>query len=252
MSLEIIQRNLVGVIATVVMGVLIMLSILGCAVAPLMLASSLAPLIGIGSETATATPTRTPKPTFTSTATYTPTPVGTPTPTLTHTPTETLTPAVTYTPTPAPVPPTATRRPPAATPTRRPATPTPRRPAPTPAPVYDFRYVQGSMRVFPNCGTVYFKGMIKGIGGEPVNGRTVRLRFAGNTAYKITGQGEGAGQFGFAPLAPHHYHSSFVFQIDIVESQLNPVPQSDTLDIVFTSCEDGGQFENIVFEYARR
>ncbi len=105
------------------------------------------------------------------------------------------------------------------------------------------------MRVFPNCGTVYFKGMVKGMGGVPVNDRTVRLRFADNVAYKVTGQGESVGQFGFSPLAPYHYHSPFVFLIDIVESQANPIPQSDTLQIPFTNCEAGGQFENIVFEY---
>lgn len=107
------------------------------------------------------------------------------------------------------------------------------------------------MRVFPNCGSVYFKGRIKGVGGEPVDGRTVRLRFAGNVAYKVSGVGEAPGEFGFAPLAPHHYHSPFVFLIDIVESEANPVPQSDTHEIRFTSCDDGGQFENIVFEYVR-
>jgi hypothetical protein len=247
--LEIIRQNALGAIGAIVMAVLLAMSILGCVMGPLMLASSLVPLIGIAPETATPTPTRTPKPTFTPTATYTPTPLESPTPTATDTPTETPVPAVTDTPTPAPVPPTPTRRP--ATPTPRRPTPTPQRPAPPPAPAYDFRYVRGSMRVFPNCGTVYFKGMIKGMGGEPVNGRTVRMRFAGNTTYKVSGVGESPGGFGFSPLAPNHYHSPFVFQIDIVESQSNPVPQSDTLEIVFTSCEQGGQHENIVFEYAR-
>jgi hypothetical protein len=35
------------------------------------------------------------------------------------------------------------------------------------------------MSAFRNCGTVYLKGKITGMGGEPVNGRTVRLRWGG-------------------------------------------------------------------------
>jgi len=109
--------------------------------------------------------------------------------------------------------------------------------------------VQGSILAQPNCGTVYTHGKIIGVGGEGVNGKTVRLRFAGNVAWKVSGEGESPGGFGFAPLAMEMYHSPFVFQIDIVESQGNPVPLSDTLNIVFTSCEQNGQFTNIVFEY---
>jgi hypothetical protein len=95
------------------------------------------------------------------------------------------------------------------------------------------------------------KGLITGVGGEPVNGRIVRLRFAGNTAYKVSGEGEDAGRWGFAPLAPEHYHSPFTFLIDIVESQANPVPVSDVAEIKFTDCGTAGQFTNIVFQYAR-
>jgi tetratricopeptide (TPR) repeat protein len=154
--------------------------------------------------------------------------------------------------------PTAT---PSPRPTRPPATPTPRSPTPTstsraptptPVPLYDFRYVQGSMLVFPNCGTVHLKGKIIGMGGEPVSGRTVRLRWGGGwVAYKVSGTGESPGEWGFAPLASEHYHSPFMFQIDIVESEANPVPQSDTLEIMFTGCESMGQIENITFQYAR-
>lgn len=142
----------------------------------------------------------------------------------------------------------------AATPTtvRRSPTPTARRPTPTPttATSYGFRYVEGSMRAFPNCGAVYFKGKITGVGGEPVNGRTVRLRFAGNVVYKVSGEGEDPGQWGFAPLAPENYHSPLTFLIDMVESPANPVPQSDTVRIDFTDCGAAGQFENIVFAYS--
>jgi LysM repeat protein len=159
-------------------------------------------------------------------------------------------PAATRSPTktPTPRPPTAT--PSGPTPTPQSPTSTPEDPTPTRTLSYEFRYVQDSMRLFPNCGTVYFKGKIIGVGGEPVSGRTVRLRFAGNVSYKVSGVGENPGEWGFAPLAAEHYHSHFTFLIDIVESQGNPVQQSDTLQIDFTDCATAGQYENITFEYA--
>lgn len=152
--------------------------------------------------------------------------------------------------TPTPVPtgsPAPTRQAPTATP--RPPTPTPSLPSPTTGPSHAFRYLQGSMRQFPNCGTVYFKGHIRGIGGEPVNGRTVRLRFAGHVVYNVSGVGQDAGEWGFAPLARDNYHSPFTFLIDVVESEPNPVPQSNTVEIRFTDCGAAGQFDSIVFEY---
>jgi hypothetical protein len=106
------------------------------------------------------------------------------------------------------------------------------------------------MQSAPQCGTVYMKGKITGVGGEPVNGRTVRLRFAGNEAYKVSGEGENPGEWGFSPLAPENIHSPFTFLIDIVSSQANPTPQSDTVTINFTDCSVAGQFTNIVFQYA--
>jgi hypothetical protein len=105
------------------------------------------------------------------------------------------------------------------------------------------------MRAFPNCGTVYFKGKITGMGGEPVNGRTVRLRFADNVAFKTSGMGESPGEWGFSPLSQNMYHAPFTFLIDIVSSESNPQPQSDTVQIDFVGCDVSGQFENIVFEY---
>jgi hypothetical protein len=107
------------------------------------------------------------------------------------------------------------------------------------------------MRVYPNCGAVYFKGMIKGMGGEPVNGRIVRLRFADNVTFKTSGLGESPGGWGFTPLALNMYHAPFTFLVDIVASENNPTPQSDTVIIDFVGCDVAGQFENIVFEYAR-
>jgi len=234
------RTNLAVTVMAALGSVLVAAGILGCS-----LTSFLA------SPTATATPTRTPKPTFTPTSTHTPTPVETPTPTPTDTPTVTPTPEVTDTPIPTTVPPTATRRPATPTATRRAATATPTGPTATPRPSYDFRYVQGSMRVFPNCGSVYFKGAIKGMGGEPVNGRIVRLRFADNVTFKTSGLGESAGGWGFTPLAQTMYHAPFTFLIDIVASENNPTPQSDTVIIDFVGCDVAGQFENIVFEYTK-
>lgn len=207
-----------------------------------------------------ATPTRAVamQPTVTPTATSTPTQVPSPTNTRLPAPTNTrvvgeATPTATYTPAPptsTPVPATATAPPATATATTVSPSPT-ATPTATTAVSYDFRYVQGSMVSAPNCGTVYMEGKITGVGGEPVDGRTVRLRFAGNEDYKVSGEGKSPGEFGFAPLAPDNYHSPFTFQIDIVDSQANPVPQSDTAKIAFSDCSIAGQFTNITFEYAR-
>ena len=187
---------------------------------------------------ATATSVSEPVPTSTlvippATATYTNTPIP---------PTATTGPA---TATSTPGPPTATSAPATATATSQPtATPT------TPA-SYEFRYA-GGMQSAPNCGAVYMEGKITGVGGEGVNGRTVRLRFAGNEAYRVSGEdGKPPGEWGFSPLAPENFHSPFTFLIDVVESQANPVPQSDTAEIQFTDCGTAGQFTNIIFEYAR-
>ncbi|TKJ29107.1 MAG: hypothetical protein CEE40_09635 [Chloroflexi bacterium B3_Chlor] len=217
--------------------------------------------------TPTEIPSREPtmQPTFTSTPVG-PTPTNTPEPTSTSTlepiATNTLvvapqTPTHTNTPAPpssTPLPPTPTIPPPTVTPTT-PATEPTSTPTPTPSPTaegdWDFRYVHGSVVAQPNCGTVYLRGKIRGVGGEPVNGRTVRLRFAGNVAYKVSGEGENPGVWGFAPLAQEHYHSPFTFLLDMVESEANPVPQSDTVEIQFTDCSVAGQFTDITFEYAR-
>lgn len=112
------------------------------------------------------------------------------------------------------------------------------------------------MRAFPNCGSVYFKGKIRGMGGEPVNGRVVRLRFFDQVVYRTsgptTGFQEAPGEWSFDPgLAEGLKHAPITFLIDIVESDSNPVKQSDTVQIDFVGCDIAGQFENIVFEYAR-
>jgi LysM repeat protein len=139
-------------------------------------------------------------------------------------------------------------------PTPKPAAPTaqPTATATQPAaPAYAFQYVQGSMRQYPNCGTVYFKGRIVGVGGEPVNGKTVRLRFAGNVVYRVSGEGQDAGEWSFAPLAGENYHSPFTFLIDVVDSASNPASQSNTLEVRFTDCAAAGQFDSILFQYTK-
>jgi hypothetical protein len=245
-----------------IFGVLVFLNGFVFTVLCLMVSREMIRPVGTPTETATVEPTV--QPTFTATATgvpaQTPTATNTPPPTPTNTlvvvpptPTPTSTPAP---PTPTPGPPTATFTPAPPTPTSPPSSPTATSvptatPTSTPVSSYEFRYVQGSMIQNPNCGTVYFNGKITGVGGEPVSGRTVRLRFAGNVVCRISGEGKPPGEWGFSPLAPDNYHSPFTFQIDIVESEANPVAQSDTVEIHFTDCGVAGQFTNITFAYAR-
>jgi hypothetical protein len=243
-----------------ILGILVFLNGFIFTVLLLMVSRELSHPVATPTRVATLGPTM--WPTFTSTpegptSTFTPEPTATntpePTPTNTlvvapATPTNTTAPSATSAPptaTPTGGAPTATTAPPTVTPTKAAASPTPTTPA-----SYEFKYA-GGMESAPNCGTVYMNGLITGVGGEPVNGRIVRLRFAGNTAYKVSGEGEDAGRWGFAPLALEHYHSPFTFLIDIVESQANPIPQSDTVEIQFTDCGTAGQFTNIVFQYAR-
>jgi LysM repeat protein len=135
------------------------------------------------------------------------------------------------------------------TPTTKPATATPAQPTVTPATSYAYAYVQGSMQQAPNCGTVYFKGKVIGVGGEAVNGKTVRLRFGGDPVYRVSGEGQDPGEWSFAPLAAENFHSPFTFLIDVVESEANPVPQSNTVQIAFSDCNTAGQFTNIIFQY---
>jgi len=107
------------------------------------------------------------------------------------------------------------------------------------------------MLIHINCGAVYFKGEITGMGGEPVNGKTVRLRGLDRPYYKISGEGESPGKWGFSPLAPNHFHSPFTLYVDLVESEANPQPISDAKRIDFAGCEYGGEFVNIIFAWAR-
>ncbi len=183
-----------------------------------------------------------------------PVPALSPTPVLTPIP---LTP-VPHTPVPSPthVPPTHTPIP--LTPI--PLTPVPHTPVPspthvppthTPIPSHDFRYLQGSLRQFPNCGVVHLRGKVIGVGGEPVNGTTVRLRFGGKAAYNVSGEGGSAGEWGFAPLDPAMFHTPTLFTIDIVRSESDPLQLSDAVLIQFLDCALSGQFDNIVFAYVR-
>jgi hypothetical protein len=213
--------------------------------------------------TAVVTSAPTLQPTFTSTpvgptSTFTaePTATNTPEPTATNTlvvgaPTATNTVAL-ATPTATSPPATATATGATATSTTVPPTATPTTPAPTAtattAASYEFMYT-GGMESEPNCGTVYVRGKITGVGGEPVDGVTVRLRWAGNEQCKISGDGENPGEWGFAPLSQEHYHSPITFLVDVVVSEENPELRSNTVEISFTDCSVAGQFTNIVFAY---
>lgn len=108
------------------------------------------------------------------------------------------------------------------------------------------------MTIRVNCGSVYFKGKITGMGGEPASGKTVRLRGLDRPYYRVSGAGgEQPGEWGFTPLAPNHYHSPFTLFIDLVESEANPVPISNAKRIDFAGCDLGGEFVNITFAWAR-
>ncbi len=173
--------------------------------------------------------------------------IPTPSPTLTHTPTSTDTPTPTPTPTPLLTP----------TPTDTPVVPTPT-PAPTftptstPIPSYEFMYEEGSMQTAPNCGAVYLRIKVVGVGGEPVNDTTVRLQWVDFTDRKITGRGgEPAGEVGFTPLGPESYHSPIDFHIQLVQSPSDPTPRSNEKIVHFVDCATAGQFTNIKFVYQR-
>ena len=200
------------------------------------------------SPTSTLAPTATSVPEATATNTLV---IGPPTVTHTSTtipPTATTGPA---TATQTPGGPTATSPPPTATSTPPPSSPTSQPSAtPTTPSSYEFKYA-GGMESAPNCGSVYMDGKITGVGGEGVSGRTVRLRFAGGDFYRVSGEeGKPPGEWGFSPLAAENFHLPFTFRIDVVESQANPAPRSDTVTINFTDCSVAGQFTDIVFQYA--
>lgn len=208
-------------------------------------------------------------PTFTSTPAP-PTPTDSPTPTLTATPEPTPSstlvvaiPTVTHTTTPGtatatltPGTPTGTAGPASATPTTPPVEPTSTS-TPTMTPTiestWEFVYVEGSVIAQPNCGSVYLHGKITGVGGEPVDGRTVRLRWWDNVAFNLSGApgGNNPGAWGFAPLSPDQFHSHQPFILDIIANEANPVPISNEALIEFTHCSIAGQFTNITFVYAR-
>jgi hypothetical protein len=105
----------------------------------------------------------------------------------------------------------------------------------------------------PNCGSVYLHGKITGVGGEPVDGRTVRLRWWDNVAVDLSGApgGNDPGAWGFSPLSQDQFEFYQPFIIDIVVSETNPVPISNEAHIEFTHCSIAGQFTNITFSYAR-
>jgi hypothetical protein len=103
------------------------------------------------------------------------------------------------------------------------------------------------MATAPNCGTVYFKGKVVDAAGNPINGITVELEFFGNKVYRVSGVGESAGEWGFAPLAMDMYKTRIQFRIRLVQSESNPQPLSNILTIDFSDCAQAGQFTNITF-----
>ncbi len=143
------------------------------------------------------------------------------------------------------VPPTPTPRP--RPPTNTPAPTLPPAPTNTPAPQFAFSYVQGSMAAAPNCGTVYFKGKVVDAAGNPMNGVTVELEFFGNRVYRVSGEGEGPGEWGFAPLSMEMYKTRIPFHIRLVQSASNPQQLSNIVTIDFEDCAKAGQFTNITF-----
>lgn len=204
-------------------------------------------------STATPTPTKTPEPSLTPTPADTPTTAETPTPEVTDTPTQVPTPEVTDAPTSTAVPPADTPHLPTATPAPPTATPTDRNPPPTPTPIWEFVYLENTMVSEPNCGSVYLEGEITGVGGESVDGITVRLRWWDNVEYELSGTagGHSPGKWGFSPLELVQNRRYQPFIIDIVESQANPVPRSDELQVEMVDCSQAGQFTNIIFVYNR-
>lgn len=114
-------------------------------------------------------------------------------------------------------------------------------------------YLENSVATQPNCGSVYLEGKIIGIGGEPVDGRTVRLRWWDNVDYELSGSlgGHSPGKWGFSPLSPDQNLRYQSFFLDVVESQANPVPLSEELHIEMVDCSKAGQFTNITFVYNR-
>ena len=216
-------------------------------------------------ETATGVPTT--QATFTSTP-LGPTPTDTPQPTHTYTPepmpTNTIVivpPTVTHTntpvpPTSTPLPPTATFTPDGPTETVPPPTATPTTPAASPSPTstpetaYDFRYREGSMSVFGNCGGPYFKGVILGQGGVPTNGISVHFWFYDNHDCKVSGVDAATGEWGFNPgLADDLKNSHIEFYLQVVNSCTDLTPRSTVFPVVFDNACEAGQFENITFEY---
>jgi hypothetical protein len=126
-------------------------------------------------------------------------------------------------------------------------TATPMPPTRTPFPSYRF-HVHDDIMTVPNCETVQLRGVVCDQTGMPLNGITIRLAFVGNVVYKVTGEGERDGEFGFAPLSPDYFHVPVLFGIDVVLNEFDPRPVSPQLILSFVDCEAAGEFTNIVFQ----
>ena len=202
------------------------------------------PLLSLASPPAktTPTPTKTAKPSASPSPSRTATPEYTPSQTATKPPTETATVMSTDTPTQTLVPATSTPRPPTGTPTRT-------LPSPTSTPGWEFTYLENSMTLQPNCGSVYLESEVANQPGEPLDGITVRLRSWDNVEYELSGAagGHSPGKWGFSPLSPDQNRAYQAFILDIVDNRGNPVPLSEELHVDMANCSEAGQSTNIIF-----
>ncbi len=110
------------------------------------------------------------------------------------------------------------------------------------------------MQQAPNCSTIYIQGVVIGQGQAPANKIVVRLRWFGFVDYRVSGEGEMTGEWGFSPYGsyvhnPHAYTSPAIFLVDIVDQVGGSTLRSDTLQIDFAGCDVAGQFTNIRFLY---
>ncbi len=145
---------------------------------------------------------------------------------------------------------TPTRRPPTATATRPPRPPTP---TGTPSP-YSFVYVGGSAQPLTraSCWSPSIEGRVVDAAGRGLGGVWLRLEWWGNPDDRLT---DPDGKFGFAPLAPEHYHMAVPFLLTVIRGPGSPSSLSPTIRLDFPGCSaatgyhDG--FTNVTFKAVR-
>ena len=143
--------------------------------------------------------------------------------------------------------PTATTRPqpPAPTATTKPPTATP--------PRYQYQYVPGSRQEQEKgCSDMGVEGVIWDASGNPITGRvTVRWQLDGYVDYVVTGDlMEGQGVFKFEIFKSGIYHGTKTSTLQIVESESNPTPLSDSVTWQILDCNEGPErFVNVTFRH---